>query len=118
MNNVLQLTNAVNLFKNSKQTPEDYTNFIMVVQGVTRQGSGLMWSQINKILLETLQPENTWLRIFPTYEDYMYVVDQQLESTYGCGHVDLDDYNWMDAYNDEVVPSDVVQEFNRYHGIL
>ena len=46
MNKSEQLINAVKTFQSSNQNTEDYLDFAMVIQTVTRQGSGLMWSQI------------------------------------------------------------------------
>ena len=41
-----KVTNAVKQFESSNQNIEDYMALFMVIQNITRQGSGLMWSQI------------------------------------------------------------------------
>lgn len=49
-----QFKQAVEKFKNSKQTTNDYLDLIIVSRSVLAQGSGLLWEQIEEILKEVI----------------------------------------------------------------
>lgn len=51
-----QLRKAVLKFECSKRTVKDYMEFIPVVNSVLRQGSGLVWSQVEEVLKNALKP--------------------------------------------------------------
>ena len=48
------LAKAVEYFKDSVQTKDDYMDLFIAVHRSLRQGSGLVWSQIDEILEEVL----------------------------------------------------------------
>jgi len=54
MNKKEKFKNAVEIFKNSEQTSEDYLNLIIVSISVLRFGDGLLWSDIEEILNEVI----------------------------------------------------------------
>jgi len=50
-----KLAEAVRTFKDSEQKPFDYMQLFMVVKSVLKQGSGLLWSDVNEVLQEELK---------------------------------------------------------------
>lgn len=50
------------------------------------------------------------------FNEYMRRVDRVLEAKFGVGYMDLPDYLWRDAYENELDPRDAVQDFIEYHG--
>ena len=121
MNNQEKLSNAVQAFKSSDQTTKDYIEFMIVVKNVMSQGSGLLWTDVEKVLNEALnepelsQWEQDWNKYYPTFEVYMLAVDEQLESICGLGHEHLPDFMWMDAYEEYELPNDVAKAFYKSH---
>jgi len=55
MNKKEKFKNAVEVFKNSEQTSDDYLNFIAVSVSVLRFGDGLLWSHIEEVLKEVIK---------------------------------------------------------------
>lgn len=53
-----RLEAAVILFENSPRSVDDYMKFIYVVHNVLKQGSGLVWPQIEEVIREALLDEN------------------------------------------------------------
>ena len=49
-----RMREAIIKFRDSDQEVSDYLYLFMVVSRVTRQGSGLLWSDINEILQEEI----------------------------------------------------------------
>lgn len=54
MNKKEQFKQAVEEFKNSEQTAQDYLNLIQVSRSVLAQGSGLLWSDVEDTLQEVI----------------------------------------------------------------
>jgi hypothetical protein len=54
MNKKEKFKQAIEEFRNSKQTTEDYLKFISISEQVLRQGDGLTWTSIKEILEEVL----------------------------------------------------------------
>jgi hypothetical protein len=54
MNKKEKFKEAVEEFRNSKQTTEDYLKLISISVQVLRQGDGLTWTSIEEILEEIL----------------------------------------------------------------
>jgi len=106
-----KLFKAVQTFQSSNQTTEDYLKFAMTIRVVTTSGSGLVWSEIENVFNDALNPISDFNRVYPTFKSYMYCVDEQLEAMCGLGHEHLPDFMWMDAYEEEVLPNDIAKEF-------
>lgn len=47
---VKQLTDAMEAFEFSKKQVDDIMNLFIAVSSVTKQGSGLLWSDVRKIV--------------------------------------------------------------------
>lgn len=111
MNNKKEkIYNAVSVFSKSNQNTEDYIDLAQVIQNITSQGNGLLWSEIRKVVDEALNGSD-FKKIYPTYESYMVEVDRLLEDHCGLGHDHLIDYNWMDRYSDEFLATDAVYDY-------
>ena len=50
-------------------------------------------------------------RIYPTFELYMERVDTYLEHHCGIGYKYLEDYSWMSAFNDQIEPNIIADDF-------
>lgn len=111
MNNKDKLTSAVNAFHTSEKCTDDYIDFMQVVQNITRQGSGMMWDEIRSCIDDALDNSGEWFNIYPSFSSYMFSIDQQLEVRCGLGYQHLPDFNWRDAYDDEILPNDIVDVF-------
>lgn len=48
------LTEQIVKFEDSEKSVEDYRNLFVKVVSVTRQGSGLMWSDVEKCIVNAL----------------------------------------------------------------
>ncbi len=55
MNNIDKLKGSIRQFLKSEQKPGDFMFLFMTVHTVTRQGSGLLWTHILKILREEME---------------------------------------------------------------
>lgn len=53
---------------------------------------------------------------FSTYDTYMKHVDRELAKYFGLGHDSVEDYVWYEVFEDEINPSDAVDEFMEWAG--
>jgi hypothetical protein len=61
MNYKQMLTDAVKKFEVKKEhTPQDYIDFIVVANRVLKQGSGLVWSQVEEAVKDGLYGVGQW----------------------------------------------------------
>lgn len=55
-------------------------------------------------------------RKYSSYDVYMKHVDRSLAQFFGLGHEDVEDYVWCESFEDEISPSDAVDEFMLWAG--
>ena len=58
-NKTERLREAIIKFRKSDQEVHDYMSLFIVVHAVLRQGSGLLWSDVNEVLAEEIGYEFT-----------------------------------------------------------
>ena len=52
-----------------------------------------------------------------TFETYMEEVDKILDEKVGIGYMDLPDWHWMDAFEDESTPAEATADFMEDEGM-
>jgi len=52
-----------------------------------------------------------------SFEAWLEECDKLVSNEFGLGLYDFEDWNWMDAYEDEFTPDDAVNQFKEDIGI-